>query len=207
MNKLIIKHLSLAVLLASTGCATILRGTQQELKVNSNIESANVIYNGKKIGVTPFSGQVPKSKNPVLTIEKDGFHSQTVTLPTKTTDLFYWNLLAGLFIGYAVDYSTGAIYELSPQKYVVNIHPVKVADLSSQQALEVRQFITLNFESLRKEIQIGKGKKLNELLRLLHISDAQRTSALKEIRKLLKENSVTVSFSDSVWSWKLTSQK
>lgn len=71
----------------------------------------------------------------------------------------------------------------------------------SEQALEAQQFATINFTNLGKDLKVGQGKHLNELLKILKISGAQQASAVRQIRSLYEGSPSPVQFSQDLWSW------
>jgi hypothetical protein len=55
------------------GCATIIKGTNQEVTINSNVPDALIELNGVEIGRTPFTGKIKKHKREFLKVSKPGY--------------------------------------------------------------------------------------------------------------------------------------
>ena len=60
--KKIVYLLLILVFVATTGCATILKGTSQTVTFNSEPSEADVIIDGKTMGKTPVSVSLKKKK-------------------------------------------------------------------------------------------------------------------------------------------------
>jgi hypothetical protein len=54
-------------------CATITKGTSQEVTINSNVPGALIELNGTEIGRTPFTGKIKKHKKEFLKVSKSGY--------------------------------------------------------------------------------------------------------------------------------------
>ncbi len=63
----------LVSVLMLSGCASIFKGTRQDLTFESNPEGAKVYLDGKLMGVTPFTMPVKKAKYTTLRVEKEGY--------------------------------------------------------------------------------------------------------------------------------------
>lgn len=93
------------------GCATMTSGTTQEVRVKSRPKGANVLLNGKPIGVTPVTAVVSRWGWHRLRIEMPGFEPYEVRLEKHLNPDTGLNLFVGG--GWIViDALTGAIFEL-----------------------------------------------------------------------------------------------
>jgi hypothetical protein len=54
-------------------CATITKGTSQEVTINSNVAGALIELNGVELGRTPFTGKIKKHKKEFLKVSKPGY--------------------------------------------------------------------------------------------------------------------------------------
>jgi hypothetical protein len=93
------------------GCATMLNGPRQEIRVRSKPAAAQVFLNGKKIGTTPAT----------VFVSRWGFHRVRIEMPgylpyeVKLEKTVSGNTTGNLFIGgvwIVVDVLTGAVFEL-----------------------------------------------------------------------------------------------
>ncbi len=98
------------VSLFSMGCATILKGSSQEVTIDSNVPGALILLNNKQIGVTPFTGNIPRGFGNVLVVRKPGFRPITMALDTGIEPIFFGNILCGGPTGSTTDYLTGSMF-------------------------------------------------------------------------------------------------
>lgn len=131
-SRRILTALVLAQVLAVSGCATILGGgTSQPVSFTSDPNAANFTVKSSS-GLQMASGRAPQT----LTLPRrneyqiefavPGYESQSVAL-TKGVNGWVWgNLLIGWFVGFAVDFMTGAAYKLEPA--TVQVALVRQAD-------------------------------------------------------------------------------
>lgn len=142
MNKKtkLIKNLSIVMLLASlsgllpSGCASITRGTQEVLVINSDPAGAAVCLSNGLSGTTPTSFKLPRNSVLSVVIEKPGYKTATVTVNNQiSTDGkmgMLGNVIFGGFIGMGIDVASGATQDLTPNPVFVTLEP-----LSCQQEL------------------------------------------------------------------------
>lgn len=120
-----LKLLIATVFIAATlsGCATVTRGTEEALVIESDPSGADVKLSNGMTGTTPTSFKVKRKDNLVATISKNGYQPVTVNITSQVAGsggaAMAGNVLVGGIIGAAVDASTGAMNELKP-------NPVKV---------------------------------------------------------------------------------
>ena len=102
--------------LLPSGCATIVRGTHQDIPVTSDPSGAQVTADNQAWGLTPTIVQLERKRPHVITIELDGYHSVTATITSRQQgDALAGNCLIGGIPGMAVDSATGASYGLTPE--------------------------------------------------------------------------------------------
>ncbi len=121
--------LACATMLVS-GCATIVKGSTQDLNINTDPAGAscdlsrggNVIAS---INPTPGSVQIKKDKNDIeVKCKKAGFIETAGQIPASFEGWTVGNVLFGGFIGIAVDYSSGALNSYAPD-LLVKLTPEK----------------------------------------------------------------------------------
>jgi hypothetical protein len=117
-----------ALAIFSTGCASITRGTKDTLVVESDPAGADVKLSNGLSGKTPTSFKLPRGKDLVVTISKEGFETLTVNVTSQVSGAggagMAGNVLVGGIIGAAVDASTGAMKDLKPNPVKVKLNPV-----------------------------------------------------------------------------------
>ena len=126
-----------AAAIALSGCASIVSGTTQELKISSNPVGA-VVYigtmvtsNGQStmvnrvaVGQTPMTVKIYR-KDGAISLEKPGY--QTVQLPLTTRmNKWVWGDIAALsLMSTSIDTWTGASREFDPGEFMVDLKPVR----------------------------------------------------------------------------------
>ncbi len=96
------------------GCATMIRGTTQEVSVNTVPSSAKVTFSNGQSCTAPCTIEVKRDESLQINIEKDGCHTHTATMmPTLAG--------GGVILGGLIDYGTGAVYDLQPNPLTVTL--------------------------------------------------------------------------------------
>ena len=109
MKKLAVYILAVCALI-STSCATLLKGTKDEITVVSDPPGAEVTANESQKGLTPVSFTVPSKEDLNISISKAGYQPEDLQDPAK----FRWGYEAWSFIEWVipmvVDLSDGAAW-------------------------------------------------------------------------------------------------
>jgi hypothetical protein len=132
---------------------------------------------------------------------------------------FWGNIVLGGFVGSTTDGLSGAVYEYSPNQYMVTLQPARTGSLETPTApsdgtssLEThtalsdsqkrKDYIVRNYESLIKDLQNGPvaqpGEYLASLLSLLNVKASQQYDAIKRISALSVAYPDIVEFADHV---------
>jgi PEGA domain len=109
------------LLLAVTGCSTIINGKTQMVSVNSNVRDADITVNGMTVGRTPYAGQIIRGDKTIVTVSKDGYHSKTITLSTEFEPVFWGNIIFGGVLGSTTDNATGSMYKYAPNTLQIDL--------------------------------------------------------------------------------------
>lgn len=122
--------LCLAALFALSGCMTMVRGTTESVRIESNPAGASVMVakDGATYGecsATPCTVTLKRKAPPfMVTFAKDGCQSQTLMLERDhaTGKGVAGNILgAGGVVGIGVDAISGAGYSITPNPLVANL--------------------------------------------------------------------------------------
>jgi len=128
--KKILKSLSLVLVVVFVGCATIVGDKTHLMPINSTPSAANVEI-ADETGSVIFKGETPTNvtlekstgkywgkKSYIVTISKDGFKTQTISITAKANGWYIGgNFIFGGLIGwFIVDPFNGAMYNLTPDK-------------------------------------------------------------------------------------------
>ncbi len=122
MTKLSIAALCVAV--SVSGCATITRGSNDVLQVNTTPSGAQVqTSNGFSCSSTPCAIKMPRRSEFVVSISKPGCRPIDVNVTHETNNgggaAVAGNVLLGGVIGLGVDAATGASQDLVPNPVAV----------------------------------------------------------------------------------------
>lgn len=124
MKKLLLLALLISQVLI-VGCTTVTRGTKDVLVVESEPPGANVRLSNGMTGTTPTSFELPRKKNVVVTISKEGYETLNVNVTPKVVGAgaagMAGNVLIGGLVGAAIDVGTGAMNDLYPNPIQVNL--------------------------------------------------------------------------------------
>ena len=111
---------------ASTGCATMLSGTSQNVTITSTPPGAHVKI-GHQSGVTPVTLCLPKGED--YPIEVSQGPDRRVLPLKKNVDAFtFLNIIPPLWPGFIVDAVTGSIMKYDPDVVSVDFRTSQAAD-------------------------------------------------------------------------------
>lgn len=134
---MIIRMLACALALASvTGCATVIRGTQQDYTIESSPPGADVTLSTGQTCVTPCVLRLPRKTAFDVTFEMEGYETGTARVNSGwsregTQTFIVGNLILGGLIGMGVDASNGATRDLWPNPLQVTMIPWPEAVVAS----------------------------------------------------------------------------
>jgi len=119
------KLLGLFLVISFISCASIIKGTNELVSIDSNVKGADVVVNGKTIGQTPYNGKIKRASESTITIKKEGYQSKTIVADTTIEPIFWGNILVGGVLGSSTDFGTGAMYKYSPATFIVDLTPLE----------------------------------------------------------------------------------
>jgi len=95
-----------------SGCATLFKGTSEEVRFGSEPQKAEVWVNGAKMGETPISLKLESKKTYQIEFRKEGYKPVQRNITNRVgAGWIILDVLAGL-IPIIVDAATGAWYSL-----------------------------------------------------------------------------------------------
>jgi hypothetical protein len=123
--------LAAAIVLPCLGCASVTRGTTENISIATTPAGAIADISGLDIPtacVTPCVVQAKRNADITVTINKEGYEPQTIALtkeiPGSGAAGFAGNVLAGGLIGMGVDAATGAAQDHKPNPVIVTLQPL-----------------------------------------------------------------------------------
>ncbi|MBI5769360.1 MAG: PEGA domain-containing protein [Verrucomicrobia bacterium] len=129
-----------ASMLAS-GCASIVKGTTQEIPIASEPAGARVSVDGNPAGTTPTKAVLSRKQNHMVTLEKEGYETENVAVTKSIGGAVAGNIIAGGLVGWGVDAMTGAQYNLHPETVNIRLRPVVAAAGGSKSNQQTKEFI------------------------------------------------------------------
>ena len=124
--------LAIAILVLGSGCATITRGTNEALVIESDPSGAEVALSNGLRCTTPCSVKVKRRGDIVVTLTKDGFETIQTTITSSVDSgggaAMAGNVILGGIIGAGVDAGTGAMHSHKPNPLSVKLVPLPEAD-------------------------------------------------------------------------------
>src|SRR5580765_7931871 len=126
--------LAAALAVPCVGCASVTRGTTENISIASTPAGATAEITGLEIPtacVTPCVVQAKRNADIVVTINKEGYEPQIIPLtkeiPGTGAAGFAGNVLLGGVVGMGVDAATGAALDHKPNPVIVTLQPVAPA--------------------------------------------------------------------------------
>ena len=184
------------------GCATIIGSSDQEITVDSNVEGAEVLYNGKAIGVTPLTTTVAKQVDSTLEVKKEGYQPQTINMQTSLTAAFWGNIIFGGLLGSSIDQSTDSAYEYDPGSFHIALTPEQASQLELESFIaetNLRRFILHNYVQIVRQSSAERGEHLEILSDFLSLkTDEQKSDLATRILKFYEEDSTPPEFAEKI---------
>ena len=187
--------LGIFLALTASGCGSIMHGRTQPLSFKSNPKGARVTLNGRLLGATPVTVNVDRKKDQTVDFEKEGYKPVRVRLESRLSNWFRWgNLFLGLGLSplfSTTDGVNGAVYQYSPDQYMVSLKPTGAAVPLETHTRPVpakrdkaKEYIIWGYKDIIQNLNKGEGEHLNSLLILLKVAPDGRPRAIKELREI-----------------------
>jgi hypothetical protein len=123
--------LAAAIAAPCVGCASVTRGTTENISISSTPAGATAEIIGLDIPtscVTPCVVQAKRNADITVTVNKEGYEPQVIPLTKEVPGAgaagFAGNLLLGGVVGMGVDAATGAALDHKPNPVIVTLQPV-----------------------------------------------------------------------------------
>jgi hypothetical protein len=121
--------------LLAGGCATITRGTTDQVQINSNPPEAQARTSMGFVCVTPCTIQTNRKDEFTIIFTKAGYHTTEIPVRTQLAGAgaagFAGNVILGGVVGMAADAATGATLEHFPNPVTVTLIPLKRGEKDS----------------------------------------------------------------------------
>lgn len=114
----------------SSGCATVTRGLNDSVRIESQPSGATVRLGNGRVVTTPTTVSLPRKHSMQVTFELAGYETTTAVLTpsrSKTGKVATsGNVLIGGLLGVGIDAGTGAVFDLFPNPLVVRLKAVRI---------------------------------------------------------------------------------
>lgn len=132
-----VNGLLMLLLIASSGCATVVSGRSEDVAIRSYPPKAHVaVHNdeGEMVasGVTPMNVKLNRSKGLFkkppryqATLQKTGFQPKRVQIDPKFNPWALGNIVLGGPIGLAADAASGAVWRMTPDDINTELQPMQ----------------------------------------------------------------------------------
>jgi predicted small secreted protein len=126
MKKVYVVASLVIIAIIFAGCATIFKGTTQDIMIKSTPEKATVTIKtvaGVEMfsGTTPVSAKLSKKYAYIATIKVEGYKESMIQISQSLEGWFIGNLICGGIIGMIIDYANGAMWNLEPENITVTL--------------------------------------------------------------------------------------
>jgi hypothetical protein len=119
-----------AAALSTTGCASIMHGTSQNVGLSSSPTAATVTVDGFPLGTTPVIAKLSRKKDHIVRFDLAGYQPFEATLTKKTSGWVWGNIVFGGLIGLVVDAASGGMYNLTPEQLAATMPAAQVGNPS-----------------------------------------------------------------------------
>lgn len=140
-------------------------GPNQWVEITSSPMGATVLVSGKEVGTTPMTATLSRKRAHYVTVEKEGYASESVTLrtvPNKQTERF---------IRFDIDEQLGAHRDLTPSSIDVRLDPLDLPEQAGENAVSelASKVVALDDRLDAGEIRVDEHRYI--LSRLLEFYD------------------------------------
>lgn len=131
-----ILFLALTITFLMSSCATILTGTRDTIRFDSNPKGAIVYLYGLEVCKTPCSTSVKRSiSEKFAEIKLDGYETRVITLDRKFNAVSIINLTG--ILGWVIDAATGALMKYDRKGYDIKLDKEKRTSLNNPTKIEI----------------------------------------------------------------------
>ena len=109
---------------AMSGCAYVLHGTRQRVRMESNPPGCRVVVDGYDAGVTPCEIELERQSAHVVAFKHAGYEDKTATVNQEFAAVTFFDVcLPPPLLWALLDVLTGASYDLYPTELYVTLDP------------------------------------------------------------------------------------
>lgn len=130
--RLALALLTLFLLIALNGCATIIHGTTQDVGITTDPSGADLLVDGQQHYKSPAVITMKRKDDHTVEISQEGYKKETVEIKGALSWAVAGDFLAGGVIGYGIDAATGAQRRLEPESVNVRLQPLSPQEVREE---------------------------------------------------------------------------
>jgi hypothetical protein len=143
----------------SSGCATIVYGTTQDINITTDPPGADLNVDGSEHYKSPAKITMKRKEDHMVEVTMDGYQKETLNIKSVMSGAVAGNILAGGLIGWGVDAASGAQYRLVPENVDVRLRPgVSQAIETGKEPMESIEDKLEQVKKLRDKGEITDGE-------------------------------------------------
>jgi len=116
--------LIIVALVLSSGCATIIHGTTQDIAITTDPSGAELNVDGQERYKSPAKINMKRKDDHIVEVTMDGYQKETVNIKSVVSGAVAGNIIAGGLIGWGVDAASGGQYRLVPENIDLRLRTV-----------------------------------------------------------------------------------
>lgn len=146
--------LILSLLAISSGCATIIHGTTQDIGITTDPSEADLLVDGRERYKSPTKITMKRKDDHSVEVTKEGFQKENVNIKSVLSGVVLGNILLGGLIGWGVDAISGGQYRLVPENVDVRLRPLTSQPITTSG--DSRESIEEKLDQMKKLKEKGK---------------------------------------------------
>lgn len=150
--------LILLLLFLSSGCATIIHGTTQDVGIITDPSGAELVLDGQERYKSPAKITMKRKEDHTVEVSKAGYQKETINIKSVLSGAVAANIIAGGLIGWGVDAVSGGQYRLVPETVDLRLRPVAmpVTNQTSQIKKQPKETLEEKLDQAKKLKDKGK---------------------------------------------------
>lgn len=147
-----------------TSCATIVRGSSQDLKISSTPTNARVLVDDEDRGSTPTTLTLDRGDDYQITFQKEGYEDETVNIDQdfKIGWPIFGNIFSWGIIGIIVDVANGSAYQLTPEQVEAALGEGETARLRKNRDENGVHVVLMTKEEIGQRVDLSHSLRLSE---------------------------------------------
>ena len=113
--------LIIIALAISSGCATIIHGTTQDINITTDPSGADLNVDGSERYKSPAKITMKRKDDHIVEVSMDGYQKETINIKSVVSGAVAGNIIAGGLIGWGIDAASGGQYRLVPENIDIRL--------------------------------------------------------------------------------------